>query len=68
VIIAVYGFWLRRVMHVALRSGCTAALLALLIFAVCDSHWIDLAWTADRWGRLLAGSRPSFSWASVSST
>jgi hypothetical protein len=52
-IVALYAAWLRHVMpadrgerSVGLHP---AAVLALLIFAVSDSHWVNVAWTAGRW-------------------
>jgi len=57
-IVGVYGIWLRRVQPTVgngrdVEQSCgtlgSAALLALFIFAVSDSHWVNVAWTASRW-------------------
>jgi hypothetical protein len=58
-IVALYATWLRRLMPAAAGESSdaeasrgalgSAALLALIIFAVSDSHWVNVAWTAGRW-------------------
>jgi hypothetical protein len=64
-LIAALAAWLRRVIPAVPRPGPggetgttwpgagirwpAAAVLALFIFAVSDSHWVNVLWTAGRW-------------------
>jgi hypothetical protein len=49
-LVLTFGAWVRRIIPSGRAGSVSAgAVLAMIIFAVSDSHWVNVAWTAGRW-------------------